>query len=157
MRQKIPGRIHNVNPSFRIGYSDMNMQAKDQKRTGDALQFLDQQLVPFIIENLLVLPARNRMGRTGDNHQAAFRCQSGDDAAQPGNVRAGLLDVFADTRADLNHRLNHLRLNLLAQQHFAFFEEFGNVRTKFTCLRIDDLKLFFDTQSELIEHNQRPR
>src|SRR2546425_164749 len=130
----------------------MNVQAKNEERPSNSLQLLDQQLVSFIVKDLLVLPARKRMRRGGDNHQISFCRQARDDAAQAGNIRARFLNVLADAGADLNHRLDHLRLDLLAEDHLAFFQEFRDVRTQLARFRINNLEFFFDSQRELVKH-----
>src|SRR5690349_8255577 len=93
------------------------------------------------------------MRRSGDDHEAVFPGEAGDDAAQARDVLAGFLDVATNASPDLDHRLNHFRLDLLAEQHLAFLEDLGDVRTQFARLRIDDLKFFLDAQRELIEHS----
>ena len=92
------------------------------------------------------------MRRSSDDHKSVLLRQAGDDAAQTRDVSARFLDVAANAGADFHHRLDHLGLDLLAEQHLAFFEDLGDVRTQLACLWIDDLKLLFDTQCELIEH-----
>src|SRR2546426_2637368 len=94
------------------------------------------------------------MSRGGYNYQAGLCREAGNNAAQARDIRARLLDVFADAGADLDHRLNHLGLDLLAQQHPAFVEELRDMRAQLTRLWIDDLKLFFNSECELAEHNQ---
>src|SRR6266404_1508883 len=92
------------------------------------------------------------MGRGSDDLQSALLRQRRDDGAQAGDVGASFLNVLADAGADLDLRLNHLRLDLLAENHLAFVEELRHVRTQLARLRIDDLKLFLNTKCELIEH-----
>jgi hypothetical protein len=84
------------------------------------------------------------MRRGGDYCQSGFPCQPGNYAAQTGDVDPRLLDVFADAGADLNHRLNHLGLNLLAENHLPFLEKLGHMRPQLTSLRINNLKFFLD-------------
>ena len=155
MWQKIARRIHDMNLSLAIRNTDVHMQAKDQKRTRNGLQFLHQQLVPLVIENLLVLPARNGMRRSGCNPKSVLLGQRGNDTPQVRYISPRLLDVFADAGADLDHRLDHLGLDLFAENHLPFVEKLRNVRTQLARLRIDDLKLFFYAECELIEHTQQ--
>src|SRR6185369_14820975 len=68
------------------------------------------------------------------------------------DIGACFLDVATDAGAHFDHRLDHLGLDLFAQQHLAFFEYLGDVRAQLARLRIDDLKFLFDTQCKLIEH-----
>src|SRR6266404_1024685 len=63
------------------------------------------------------------MGRGSDDLQSALLRQRRDDGAQAGDVGASFLNVLADAGADLDLRLNHLRLDLLAENHLSFVEE----------------------------------
>ena len=65
---------------------------------------------------------------------------------------ARFLNVLTDSRADLDHRLDHLGLDLLAENHLPFFEKFGNVAAQFPSFRVDNLKLFLNSQGELVKH-----
>jgi hypothetical protein len=87
------------------------------------LQFLNQQGVSFVVVNFLVFPVRKRMRRGRHDRQSGLPCQAGNDAAQTRDVRARFLDVFANPGAHLDHRLNHLGLDLLAENHLPFFEK----------------------------------
>ena len=60
------------------------------------------------------------------------------------DVGARFLNVMADAGADFNHRLNHLRLDLLAEKHLAFVQNLSHVGPQFARNRIDDLKFFFN-------------
>src|SRR5947208_2582000 len=153
VRQEISRRVHDVDLPLAIRDTHVHVHAENQERPRDGLQFLHEQLITVIIEYLLVLPARNRMRRSRHDLQPVLLCQSGDDAAQARNVYARFLNVLADARANFDLRLNHFRLDLLAQDHLAFFEKLRDVRPQFATLRIDNLELFFDTQGEFIEHN----
>ena len=53
--------------------------------------------------------------------------QRGQTTAQLGYVIPGIVDVAANFRAQLNHRLVHLGLDLLLKCNFAVFENFVNV------------------------------
>ena len=71
------------------------------------------------------------------------------------DVGAGFLNVVTDAGADFDHRLDHFRFDLLAEQHFAFVENFRNMRTQLARMRIDNLKFFFNAESELVRHIDR--
>jgi len=92
------------------------------------------------------------MGRSCGDLQPVLLSERRYDAAEAGDVGAGFLNVFADAGAHFDLRLDHLRLDLFAEQHPALVENLRHVRTQLTRLRIDDLKLFFDPERELIEH-----
>src|SRR5438067_8708867 len=112
-----------MNLALAIRNTHVNVQAKDQERTSDSLQFLNQQLVSLIFENLLVLPARNGMRRCSYDLEIILLSQRRDDTAQIRYVCARFLNVLTYTGADLDHRLNHLGLDLLAENHLAFVEK----------------------------------
>src|SRR6266496_4652073 len=103
MWQEIAGSIHDVNSPLPIGHSDMNVESENQQRASHGLQLLHQQLVSFIVKYLLILPARNRMGGRRSYRQTILVCKARDDASQPGNISACLLDISTDTRSDLHH------------------------------------------------------
>jgi hypothetical protein len=88
----------------------------------------------------------------GDHFEPLFARERRDDGAEVRDVRARLLYVVADARADLDHRLDHLRLDLLAEEHLPFLKHLRDVRTQLARLRIDDLKFFFDAKRILLEH-----
>src|SRR5439155_15222393 len=121
--QKITRRVHDVNLTLAVRNTDVNVQAKDQERASDGLQLLHQQLVSLIIEDLLVLPARDGVRRGGNYLEPILLGQRGNDTTQVRYVSPCFLNVIADPSADFNHRLNHLRLDLLAENHFAFFKK----------------------------------
>src|SRR5205823_7556185 len=54
----------------------------------------------------------------------------------------------ADLGAEFHHRLMHLGLDVLFQNHFAAGKNLLNVRTQLARLRIDDLEFLFDSKSE---------
>src|SRR5216683_61738 len=141
-----------MNLAFAIWNTNVNVQAKDQQRPSHSLQLLNQQLVSLIIENLLVLPARNGMRRSGYDLKAILLGQRCNNTSQVRYVGPRLLNVLAHAGAYLNHRLDHLGLNLLAENHLAFVKKLRYVRAQLARLRIDDLKLLFDAECELIEH-----
>ena len=70
-----------MNLAFTVGNSDMHVYAEDQERPRDGLQLLNQQLVSIVIEDLLILPTRDRMRRSCDNLQPILFCQRGYNAA----------------------------------------------------------------------------
>src|SRR5215216_305680 len=152
MRQEITRRVHDLNGTFPIRHADVNVQPENEQRARDSLQFLDQQLIPLVVEDFLILPMRDRMRRRSDDDESILLRQPGDDAAESCDVSACFLDVATNARAHFHHRLDHLGLDLLAQQHLAFFEDLRDMRAQFARLWINDLKFLFDAQCELIEH-----
>src|SRR5215212_5559686 len=90
-------------------------------------------------------------GRRHD-HESILLRETGNNTPQPCDVGSCFLDIATNSRPHFHHRLDHLRLDLLAEQHLALFENLGHVRAQLARLRIDDLKLLFDAQCKLIEH-----
>src|SRR6185503_8111640 len=81
--------------------------------------------------------------------------QTGDRAPELDDIQARFLNVRANTGADFDHRLMHLRLYLLAENHAALVHHLGDVRAQLARLGVDDLKLFFDSKSEVRHFNSR--
>ena len=88
----------------------------------------------------------------GDDYrsESLIAGEFGYRAAQLDDVGSGLLDILADTGADLDHRLVHFRFDLLAEQHAPLFKDLIDAGTQLPRIRIDDLKLLFDTYRELV-------
>jgi hypothetical protein len=53
--------------------------------------------------------------------------------------------------------LDYFRFHLLAEQRFAVLQNFRDVSAQLAGLGIDYLKLFFDTERELLKHIRRAR
>ena len=85
--------------------------------------------------------------RGGDAHAVLAR-QADDLPAQPRDFRAGLGDVAADRRADLDDRVVHLPLDLVLEPLLPLGEELLDVRFQLARLRVDDLELFLDAEGE---------
>ena len=72
-------------------------------------------------------------------------------------VRASSIDV-ANLSPKLDNRLVHLRFDLLLERDFAALENFLNVRAQFARLRIDDGKLFFNSEGiDMLLHRRRDK
>src|SRR4029453_1001052 len=80
--------------------------------------------------------------------QSAAPRQVRQFCAQCSDVIARTTNGIANFGAQLNDRLVPLRLDLLFKRDFSAFENFVNMRTQFTRLRVDDCELLFDSQSE---------
>src|SRR5258705_8585675 len=92
------------------------------------------------------------MGGRRSYRQPILFCEAGNNAPQSRNVGSRFLDIATNPSADLNHGLNHLRLDLLSKQHLALFENFSHMRSQLTSVRIYDLEFFLNSQGKLIEH-----
>jgi hypothetical protein len=58
------------------------------------------------------------------------------------------VSIAANLRAKFDHRLMHLRLGVLLQNHFAVGKNLLNARAQPARFRIDNLKLFLDPECE---------
>src|ERR1051325_11821084 len=87
-----------------------------------------------------------------DDLQPLLAHQTTNDTAQVCDIRSSFFYVFADSGAHFDHRLDHFGLDLLTEQHLAFFQDFRDMRTQLAATRINNLKLFFNTKCELLEH-----
>src|SRR5581483_1722213 len=97
-----------------------------------------------VLSNQLIFPMRERMSRSGSKDESIFPGQLVDCATQVCNVSPSFLYVFADAGSDLDHRLMHFGLDLLAQKHLTFFKNFIYARFQLARFGIDDLELFFN-------------
>src|SRR5438477_3351421 len=91
---------------------------------------------------------REWMSTGGGNLQSVLRCKRCQLASKIDDLLSRASRVAADLGAELDHRLMHLRLNVLFQNHFAAGENLLNVRTQLARFRIDDLEFFLDSESE---------
>src|SRR4029453_4152156 len=107
-------------------------------------------LVAVALCDLLVAPVRERMRADRRDFQSSFGRQLSKLAAEIDNVRARVLDRIANLRTQLDHRLMHLRLDLLFQNHLAALEDLLNIRTQLARFRIDNREFLFDTEGECV-------
>ena len=150
VRQEVAHLVHQVDHHRPIRHADVHVQAEDQERPRQLLQFLDDVVVADAGRDDLVFPARERM-RAGRGHREADALGGARQlAAVAEDLLAQLVDVGADLRADLDDRLVHFALDLLAQHRRARRQELGHVRTQFAALRVDDLEFFFDAEGEAV-------
>ena len=85
------------------------------------------------------------MGGAGDEHQAVLVGQADEIAAEVVEVFAGVFDVGANARADLDDGLVHLGLDALFKLQLALLEHVGGyVRAQVARLRVDRLVFLFD-------------
>ena len=63
-----------------------------------------------------------------------------------------LVDARADLGADLDDRLMHLALDVIAEGRRARREELGDVRPQLPRGRIDDLEFFLDADGKRVSH-----
>ena len=110
----------------------MDVETEGEQRTRDHLILFNNQLVSGILEDLLILPMRERMSAGSDDLQALLAHKAGKDAAKICDIGASFFYIFADSRAHFDHRLDHFGFDLLAEQRLAFSENFGDMRPQLT-------------------------
>src|SRR6476620_5822277 len=67
---------------------------------------------------------------------------------QPRHLAPGVIDVAADWRADFDHGIVHLPLDLILEAFLALGEHLLDVRLQLASLGIDDLKFLLDSERE---------
>src|SRR5277367_3746753 len=92
------------------------------------------------------------MSAGSGNLQTDAFCRCYKLAPRAVHFDAQLADVFADLRAGLNDGLVHLVFDLLDDIRRSGRNELHDVRTQRAGSRIDDLKFFFNTDSEAVSH-----
>ena len=95
---------------------------------------------------------RERMSAGSDTLLALLAHQTRNYTAQVCDIGLSFFYVFADSGAHFEYQLDHFGFDLLTEQHLAFFQDFRDMRTQLTGMRINNLKLFFNTECELLEH-----
>ena len=134
----------------------MDMESKDQVCPRNLLHVFDDGGVALVGRNQLFHPVRKRMSAGRCDLQAVACRQRGQLTAQFDYLLARTRCIVTNFRAQLDHRLVHLRLDPLFQNVFAAGNDFLNVRSQLTCLRINDLEFLLDTKSEdVIFHRSR--
>ncbi len=114
------------------------------------LQLFNQCKVALVFSDLLVCPMRERMCRSCDDREILALRKLGDYSTQPDDICLRLLDVTTDHRSDFNHRLMHLGLDLLTENHSPFVQNFVDARPEVARRWIDDLELFLDADGEVV-------
>ena len=115
VRQEVARLVHQLDHRRAIGHGDVHVQAEDQQRARQLLQLLDDVLVALARRDHLVHPVRERMRAGGGDAQADALGGVGEIAAVADDLLGQLLDVRADLGADLDDRLVHLALDLVAE------------------------------------------
>jgi len=99
----------------------MHVEAEDEEGASGHLHLLDDLFVSFGVEDFLILPERERVGARGDDCEPVSIGEGRGNSAKICEIGTGFLYILADSCAHLDHRLNHLRPNLLAQKFDAIF------------------------------------
>ncbi len=130
----------------------MDVQAEDQERPRQLLQFLDDVLVAFARRDILLAPFRKWMRAGGGDAEAHAFGRRRQATPNPVHLGVELVDVLTDLRADLDDGLVELALDLIAQDRGARRQELADMRTQLPGGGIDDLKLLFDADREAVAH-----
>jgi hypothetical protein len=97
------------------------------------------------------------VGAGRDDPQALRLQQRGQRAAQAQHLLARLGDAAADPGPHLDHRLEHLGLDVLAEDRLGGGQEGVDVRLELA-VRADDLEFLFDADREwLLSHRTPPK
>src|SRR5260370_30847588 len=105
MRQHVTHSVHDLDCPLRIRDADMDVEAEGKQRAGDYLILFNDQLIPCILKNLLILPMREWMGAGSDNLQSLLAYQAGENATKICDIGACRFYFFADPRLHVGHRL----------------------------------------------------
>src|SRR4029077_20684065 len=130
-----------------VGDRDVDVEAEDDQGADDVLKLLLEHLVPVVVGDLLLLPARKRMGSSAGQAHALGLQKVGQRLAHLTELLPRLAHVFADGGADLDHRLHHLPLHLVAEPGSGVAEKRVDMRMQRT-RRVDDLVLLLDADRE---------
>ena len=131
-----------------IRHRDVDVQAEDQQRPRELLQLFDDVLVALAGGDDLIHPARKRMRAGGGDAQADALGAVGEIAPDAEISLSSSSIVGADLGADLDDRLVHLALELIAEGRGARRQQLGNVRSQLPRVGVDDLEFFLDADGE---------
>ena len=153
MRQKVPRFVHQIDHRRSIRHGDVDVEAEDQQRARELLQLLDDVLVAFAGRDDLIHPARERMRAGGGDAQPDALGGVGEIAPRADDFFRQLLGRRADFGTDLDDRLVHFPLDLIAEGGRARLEQLGDVRAQLPRVGIHDLELFLDADREGVIHD----
>ena len=147
MRQEIACLVEDLDAQLGIRDRHVHVQAEDDQRADHVLELLLQHLVALVVGDLLLVPARERVGPGARDAQPFGLEKLSQGPPHLAELVAGLVDVLADGGAHLDHRLHHLPLDLVAQPRRRLREQGVDVRVELT-VRVDDLVLLLDADRE---------
>jgi hypothetical protein len=153
VRQKIARLVHQVDHRRGVWHRHVHVQAEDQQRPRQLLQLLDDVLIALARGDDLIHPVRERMGAGGGDAQAHPLCGVRQIAPGADDLAGQLFDRSTDLGADLDNRLVHLALDVVAEGGRARREQFRDVRSELPGGGIDDLKFFLDADGKGVIHS----
>src|SRR5438445_4043969 len=145
--QEVARLVQGLDPPLGVGDRHVDVEPEDNQRADDVLQLLFEHLVALVVGYLLLVPTRERMGAGAGYAQAGRPEQVGQRLAHLTELLARLVHVLADGRANLDHGLHHLALDLVAQPGRGRRKQGVDVRVKLTG-GVDDLVLLLDADRE---------
>src|SRR5437868_5238626 len=138
-----------------IFYAHMHVQAKDEIGPCDELQVLYYFEIALVGVNFLGSPVRERMRRTGGEHQTVVAGEPDHIVPQLAYILLRFFDVLADASPYLYNRLMHLRLDLLFHNSLTLGDDLAvDVRTQIAGFGIDRLIFLFNTDGERRLHSK---
>ena len=152
VRQEVARLVEQLDGPGAIGRGDVNMQAEDEQRSGQLLQFFDDVFVALAGRDHLIHPARKRMSAGCRDSQPDALRTLGKIPPDFVDLRLELVDVGADFGADFDDRLMHLALQLIAKRRGARGEQLGNVRSQLPRIGVDDLEFFLNADGKRVIH-----
>src|SRR6266566_5991979 len=88
------------------------------------------------------------MSAGGSDFKSVAGCEFRQLGAKMGHLASRAARIVANFRAELHDRLVHFGFDVLFQNNFATGQDLLDMRTQLARLRIDDLKLFLNAESE---------
>src|ERR1043166_9620169 len=103
MRQEISRLIHDIDPVFAVGNSDVHVQPEDETSPGDLLHVVNGDSIAVVRRDLLVHPMREWMSAGRSDHPSITSRDRGQLAAKADNLLPRAVNVAANLRAKLDH------------------------------------------------------
>jgi hypothetical protein len=150
VRQKVPDLVHQVDHDRPIRQADVDVEAENQERPRELLQFLDDVVVTNAGRDDLIFPARKRMSARSGHGKTDPLGRIRQLPAIAEDLLAKLGHVAADLRAHFDDRLMHLALDLVSQHRCTRRQKLGDVRPQLSALRVDDLEFLLDAEGEAV-------
>jgi hypothetical protein len=136
----------------RSGTATCTWSPKISSEPRQLLQLLDDVLVALAGRDDLIDPVGEGVRASRGDAQADALRGIGEIAAIADDFLGQLADVRTDLGPDLDDRLVHLALDLIAEGGHARRQQLLHVRAELPALGIDDLEFFLDADGERVLH-----
>ena len=159
MGQEIVDLIEQVDAQLLVLDADMDVHARDQEPPRHALHVAREDVVAFLVGVRLLRPAREGVGRGGDDGHAARLGGFGDLAAEVLQVFGGIGQRLGDLGADLDLRRDELGHDPAFEPGRQFVHHvLGPGAHEVTGLSIDEVVLLLDADGEgrVVDHDGGP-